>query len=89
MRIPIKYQIFPVPVEISPSRKKVLEAALSSWSDLFDFLHGSTIRVTDLRRLVILELMGKKRYFMLTRILQRMAREERNRLEKCIGVLLS
>ena len=78
MKIPIKYQIFDSVVEISDKDAERLSVHLSGWNQLNEmFLLG--VNETDLRRLIVLELMKARRTSMLSRLLGRLAKAERQK----------
>lgn len=79
MKIPLKYQVFDQPVEIDDKDVERLKVHLSGWNRLNEILLLG-INESDLRRLVIIELMGARRNEMLTRLLGRIAKLERKRI---------
>ena len=73
MNLPRKYQVFPgVEVGMCSKDEERLSFYLSNWVRLSNlFVKG--VNVPDLRRLLVLELMGKKRRFILDRIIGRIS----------------
>lgn len=83
MKIPPHLNPFDLPVAISYADQTRLGPHLSNWNRLNDiFLLG--IGEKDLRKLVILELMGKRRKPVLTRLVIAVLRAERGRIEQAI-----
>jgi len=80
MKIPPSYQIFDLPVTLSHRDQDRLGPHLSNWNRLNEILLLSPSE-TDLRKLVILELMGKQRKAIITRLLPAIQRAERKRIE--------
>jgi hypothetical protein len=75
-RIPQKYQIFDEPVVVTSKDAERLKVHLTGWNKLNEmFLLG--INQPDLRRLVVMELMGAARRTILTRLLGRLSKLER------------
>lgn len=88
IRILLKYQIFDSPVEILEKDAARLSSHLTGWNKLNEiFLLG--LNEPDLRRMVVLELMGAHRRSILSRLLGRLAKLERQkynqRIEKAIA----
>ena len=78
IRIPLKYQIFDSPVEILEKDAASLKPHLTGWNKLNEiFLVG--LNAHDLRRMVVLELMGGQRRSILSRLLGRLAKLERQK----------
>jgi len=88
IRIPARFQIFAKHVEMSDKDRERLEPHLGNWKGLNEvFLIG--VGEMDLERLIILELMGKRRALILDRLVQRISSVRRDRLhqriEKCLN----
>ena len=78
IHIPLKYQIFDSPVEILEKDAASLKPHLTGWNKLNEiFLVG--LNAPDLRRMVVLELMGGQRRAILSRLLGRLAKLERQK----------
>ena len=78
IHIPLKYQIFDSPVEILEKDAASLKPHLTGWNKLNEiFLVG--LNAHDLRRMVVLELMGGQRRSILSRLLGRLAKLERQK----------
>jgi hypothetical protein len=78
IRIPLKYQIFDSPVEILEKDAASLKPHLTGWNKLNEiFLVG--LNAPDLRRMVVLELMGSQRRVIIARLLGRLAKLERQK----------
>jgi hypothetical protein len=76
MRVPSKYQIFEQPVVLTSKDAERLSYHLGNWTRLNEVMLLG-INLPDLRRLVVLELMGLKRRSILSRVLGRIAKEQR------------
>lgn len=75
----MKYQVFDVMVSMDSKDAERLKVYLSGWNKLHAmFFLG--VNESDLRRLVILELMGACRSTMITRLLGRLAKLERQKI---------
>jgi hypothetical protein len=82
-RVPLKYQIFDSPVEILEKDAARLKVHLTGWNRLNEiFLVG--LNEPDLRRMVVLELMGARRKAILSRLLGRLAKLERQKYNQRI-----
>ena len=86
MKIPPKFQIFDLPVVLDGKDEDRLSPYLVSWTRLSALLVD--INEPDLQRLVILELLGKQRRKILDRILMRLGKVQRKKIEKRIEKLL-
>lgn len=80
MKIPAKYQIFATPVVLTDKDADRLSPHLTSWPRLNEMFLLDVFNEPDLRRLAILELMDRKRWVILSRLLMRLGRAERNRI---------
>ena len=87
MKIASKYQVFQEPVDVSDKDAQRLKIHLSGWNRLNEILLLG-INEPDLRRLVVLELMGHRRMTILDRLLGRLAKLERKRINDQIAKLL-
>ena len=76
MRIPSRYQIFENEVELTDKDVQRLRVHLSNWGRLNEILLLG-VNIPDLRRLVVLELMNNGRLFIITRLLGRIAKIQR------------
>ncbi|MFZ9966250.1 MAG: hypothetical protein ACO3IN_04555 [Steroidobacteraceae bacterium] len=88
MRVPSKYQIFEQPVVLTSKDAERLSYHLGNWTRLNEVMLLG-INLPDLRRLVVLELMGLKRRSILSRVLGRIAKEQRRdrwaKIERALG----
>ena len=87
MKIPIKYQVFDEPVEISEKDHQRLSVHLIGWNRLNEIFLLGSINEPDLRRLVVMEVMGARRMTMLNRLLGRLQKLQRKRIDERIGKL--
>lgn len=76
MTIPQRYQIFETPVFLSDKDAERLRIHLSNWNRLHEMLLLG-VNAPDLRRLIVLEMMGAGRHRILTRLLGRLSKVER------------
>lgn len=86
MKIPSDLQVFDTPVSLSDKDEQRLSVYLTGYMKLAGPL--ATINEPDLMRLVVMELSGKKRWKLLDRLLMRLGRVQRKRIEKRILRLL-
>lgn len=77
MNIPKKYQIFPDKVIIFVWQEAELAPHLASWESLNKFLRGSLLSEFTLRRLIVMEMMGKSRWKLIDRLLMRLSKVQR------------
>jgi hypothetical protein len=75
MRVLLKYQIFEQPVILTNKDADRLSYHLGNWTRLNEVMLLG-VNLPDLRRLVVLELMGLKRRSILRRLLGRIAKEQ-------------
>lgn len=88
MKVPLRCQIFETPVILSDKDVQRLQVHLSNWCRLNEmFLLG--INAPDLRRLVVLELLGSGRKAILRRLLGRLVKVERKEILRKIDAALS
>jgi len=87
MRIPSRFQIFENEVLLTDKDAERLQVHLSNWRRLHEILLLG-VNVDDLRRLVILELIGNGRRFILTRLLGRIAKLQRQETMQRINRVL-
>jgi len=87
MKIPIKYQVFDEDVEISEKDHQRLSVHLIGWNRLNEIFLLGSINEPDLRRLVVMEVMGARRMTMLNRLLGRLQKLQRKRIDERIGKL--
>jgi hypothetical protein len=86
--IPKKYQVFDLPVELDSKDVERLSPHLSGWNKLNEmFLLG--MNESDLRRLVVIELMEGRRWAIINRLLGRLAKVEREKYKRRIERALS
>lgn len=86
MKIPTKYQVFDVPVTLSSKDEERLAPSLVGWMHLAAIL--TDINEPDLMRLVVMELLGKQRRKIIDRLLGRISRVQRKRIEERIAKCL-
>ncbi len=79
MNIPHRLQVFDVPVALTSKDAERLSPYLVGWMHLAAIL--TDINEPDLMRLVVLELMDKQRRKILDRLLGRIGRVQRRRIE--------
>lgn len=75
-----KYQVFDDPVELESKDIERLKSHLTGWNKLNEILLLG-INESDLRRLVIIELMGSRRMTIINRLLGRLATIQRERIK--------
>lgn len=84
----MKYQIFGSPIEILEKDAARLSSHLTGWNKLNEiFLLG--LNEPDLRRMVVLELMGARRQSIISRLLGRLSKLERQRYNQNIEKALA
>lgn len=81
--IPEKYQIFDEPVHLSDKDRQRLNAYLSGWNKLIEQLMDG-VSLPDLQRLLIIELMDRQRRPILQKLLVRLTKLNREKLERRI-----
>lgn len=79
MTIPKKYQVLDWDVTIDSKEAERLQTYISGWKQLAPVI--ATINQPDLMRLIVMELMGKQRRKLLGRLLGRLDRVRRKRIE--------
>lgn len=86
MIIPAYYQVFDSTISVESKDAERLTIYLVGWEKLSPFL--STIAEPDLMRLVVMELCGKKRMKLIDRLLMRLGKMQRRkinaRISKCL-----
>jgi hypothetical protein len=87
MRIPDYAQVFPNPVVISDKDVERLSPHLSGWMSLHEIMLLG-INESDLQRLVVLELLGKKRKDILQRLTARIASTRLAEMKRRIALCL-
>ena len=87
MKIPIKYQVFDEPVEISEKDHQRLSVHLIGWNRLNEIFLLGSINESDLRRLVIMEIMGARRKTIINRLLGRLQKLQRKQIDYRIAKL--
>lgn len=80
MTIPDKYQIFDSPVTLSDKDEQRLSGYLTGWNRLIEKLMADVNRY-DLQRLVVMELMSKQRRPIVAKLLVRLGKIEREKIE--------
>ena len=86
MKIPIKYQIFDRVIAMGDVSAQALQETMTGWNRIHEVLLLG-VSEDDLRRMVILELMGPKRTSIINRLLGRLSKFERARLKQKIARL--
>lgn len=86
MKIPIKYQIFERVIAMGDVSAQALKETMTGWNRIHEVLLLG-VSEDDLRRMVILELMGPKRTSIINRLLGRLSKFERARLKQKIARL--
>lgn len=87
MKIPLKYQVFDEDVEISDKDHQRLSVHLAGWNRLNEIFLLGSINESDLRRLVIMEIMGSRRPSMINRLLGRLQKLQRKQIDYRIAKL--
>ena len=87
MKLAQKYQVFDDPVDVESKDLDRLKSHLTGWNKLNEILLLG-INEPDLRRLVIMELMGSRRMTIVNRLLGRLATLQRERIKGRIAKLL-
>jgi hypothetical protein len=80
MTIPKKFQLFSEHVELSDKDAERLGSYLSGWMSLHAFLLQG-VNDADIRRLVVIELMGMRRRSILDRLLSRINTNSRKKVQ--------
>jgi hypothetical protein len=86
MKIASKYQVFRELVEIMDKDEERLRIHLKGWNRLNEILLLG-VNEPDLRRLVVLELMGQRRPVIIDRLLGRLVKLERKTINDRIARL--
>ena len=79
MKIPTKYQIFDDSVEILDKDVERLSSCIGGWNRLHELFLLGSVNEPDLKRLVVMELMGKQRHSLIVRLMGRLAKLDRQR----------
>lgn len=87
MKIPQKYQVFDEIVEISDKDRVRLSVHLVGWNKLNEIFLLGSINEPDLRRLVVMEIMGSRRMSIVSRLLGRLQKIQRKRIDQNIAKL--
>jgi hypothetical protein len=87
MKIPLKYQVFDEDVEISEKDHQRLSVHLIGWNRLNEIFLLGSINESDLRRLVIMEVMGARRSTIINRLLGRLQKLQRKQIDYRIAKL--
>lgn len=89
MKIPAAFQVFDKRISIQNSDVKALKPHLSGWNHLHEMMLLGAFEERDLMKMVIVELMGEKRKLMIDRILMRLGKVQRRKIEarikKCLN----
>ena len=85
MKIPDKYQIFNTPVVLTDKDHDRLAPHLSGWPRLHQLFQSGVINQPDLQRLIIIELMDRKRLMLIHRLLGRLESITRKEVERRIA----
>lgn len=86
MKIPTRLQIFDEPITLSDVDESRLSVYLSGFMTLATPI--SKINEPDVKRLIVMELAGKRRWKLLERLIMRLGRMQRQTLEKKVKKLL-
>ena len=86
MKITQKYQVFDDPIEVDSKDFERLKGYLTGWNKLNEILLLG-INEPDLRRLVVMELMGSRRMVIVNRLLGRLGTIQRERIKGRIAKL--
>lgn len=89
MKIPTKYQIFDDSVEIPDKDIQRLSACIGGWNRLHELFMLGSVNEVDLKRLVVMELMGKQRQPLIARLLGRLAKLDRQRYTRRIDEVIN
>jgi len=89
MKIPTKYQIFEDTVEILDKDVERLSSCIGGWNRLHELFMLGGVNEPDLKRLVVMELMGKQRKPLLARLLGRLAKLDRQRYTRRIDQVIN
>ena len=87
MTIPDRYQVFETPIRPDDKDCERLAGFITGWKRLAPLL-ALGVNEPDLKTLIILELLGKQRRAILDRLLMRLGRVQRRRLQKKINQAL-
>lgn len=83
MIIPNKYQVFDTPVTLSDKDEQRLSGYLTGWNKLVaQLIEG--VNKYDCQRLVVMELMGKQRRQIVNKLLVKLSKMDRERIERRI-----
>ncbi len=85
MKIPLKYQVFDEKITITDKDAERLKQYLTGWNKLVQVLIAG-VNKPDIQRLIILELMGKRRPQIIDKLLVRLGKIERERIEERIMI---
>ena len=83
MKIPAKYQVFDSPVILTDQDEQRLSGLLSGWPTLSGIIAGTC--EPDVQRMIIMEMLGKKRMPMLHRLIGRLSTIRRQRIYQRIA----
>lgn len=84
MKIPLKFQVFDQNITLSDKDAERLTPCLGGWNRLNELFLLSAVNEGDLRRMIMLELLGGKRRRMLDRLLMRLGTLQRQRIREKI-----
>jgi hypothetical protein len=89
MKIPTKYQIFDDSIEIPDKDVERLSSCIGGWNRLHELFMLGGLNEVDLKRLVVMELMGKQRQPLIARLLGRLAKLDRQRYTRRIDQVIN
>lgn len=89
MKIPTKYQIFDDSIEIPDKDVERLSFCIGGWNRLHELFMLGGLNEVDLKRLVVMELMGKQRQPLIARLLGRLAKLDRQRYTRRIDQVIN
>lgn len=88
MTIPRQFQVFAEPVTVTTYDQRRLNPHRASWHHLNGLFLLQALTEKDLRKLVVMELMGEQRKLIIDRLLMRLGRLERREIERKISLCL-
>ena len=89
IKIPLKYQVFDEPVKLFEKDFERLSACLIGWNRLHELFLLGGLNEPDLKSLVVMEMMGAQRPHIISRLLGRLAKLDRQRYLRRIGAALT
>jgi len=88
MTIPKEFQIFDTKINLPDKDAERLMPYLSGWRDLAAWFYSAKVNEPDLQRLIVMELMGKRRRMILERLAARLGSLSRWKVKERIKGLL-